>query len=78
MLQKAGCPNPGVGKLARENSPSAHLYNFRIGGKYSSVRREIDSAFRIQKNFSGSNTDGSFTTAISNSFFESQTKQKIP
>ena len=32
------------------------------------------SALEIQKNFSGSNTDGSFTTAVSNSFLSPKEK----
>ena len=31
----------------------------------------------IQKNFNGSNTDGSFTTAVSNSFLSSLEKMPI-
>ena len=41
---------------------------YHLVSLFATVFYVVVSSFDIQKNFDGSNTDGSFTTAVSNSF----------
>ena len=61
-------PTPGVGYIPFITGISELWLIFFYLQKNLDCDLSLDLCFEIQWNFNGSNTDGSFTTAVSNSF----------